>query len=44
MPLEFPKASLCFQNRDFIVLIEGKNFFIDPETCLCVGLSFSQAH
>jgi voltage-gated potassium channel len=25
-------------------LIEGKNFFVDPETCPCVGLSFSQAH
>jgi hypothetical protein len=44
MPLEFPEVSLCFQNRNFIILIERKEFFSDPKTCPCVGLSLSQAH
>ncbi|GCL59019.1 hypothetical protein [Microcystis aeruginosa] len=26
-PLNLPEASLCFQNRDFIVFMERKEFF-----------------
>ncbi|ARI80660.1 hypothetical protein BH695_1379 [Microcystis aeruginosa PCC 7806SL] len=31
MPLNLPKASLCLQNRDFIVFMERKEFFSDQK-------------
>ena len=29
MPLNLPEVYLCFQNRDFIVFMENKEFFSD---------------
>jgi len=29
VPLNLSEASLCFQNRDFIVFMENKEFFSD---------------